>query len=102
MIISCNTIVDRRDHVQYLTVSKSYSYKCTCSLTEQNSTLKKKSVLCLIQSFNWGNLLKHHIQCVNADANENHTKTIGTLRVLTRILKTGFIEPIPGKSWIQN
>ena len=25
MIISCNTIVDRRDHVQYLTVSKSYS-----------------------------------------------------------------------------
>ena len=26
MIISCNTIVDRRDHVQYLTVSKSYSY----------------------------------------------------------------------------
>ena len=25
MIISCNTIVDRRDHVQYLAVSKSYS-----------------------------------------------------------------------------
>ena len=25
MIISCNTIVDRRDHLQYLTVSKSYS-----------------------------------------------------------------------------
>ena len=40
MIISCNTIVDRRDHVQYLTVSKSYSYNCTCSLTEQNTTLK--------------------------------------------------------------
>ena len=34
MIISCNTIVDRRDHVQYLTVSKSYSDNCTCSLTE--------------------------------------------------------------------
>ena len=40
MIISCNTIVDRRDHVQYLTVSKSYSDNCTCSLTEQNITLK--------------------------------------------------------------
>ena len=25
MIINCDTIVDRRDHVQYLTVSKSYS-----------------------------------------------------------------------------
>ena len=37
---SCNTIVDRRDHVQYLTVSKSYSDNCTCSLTEQNTTLK--------------------------------------------------------------
>ena len=43
MIISCNTIVDRRDHVQYLTVSKSYSDNCTCSLTEQNTL--KKSVL---------------------------------------------------------
>ena len=42
MIISCNTIVDRRDHVQYLTVSKSYSDNCTCSLTEQNTTLNKK------------------------------------------------------------
>ena len=40
MIISCNTIVDKRDHVQYLTVSKSYSDNCTCSLTEQNTTLK--------------------------------------------------------------
>ena len=29
MIISCNTIVDRRDHAQYLTVSKSYSDKIT-------------------------------------------------------------------------
>ena len=29
---------DRRDHVQYLTVSKSYSDNCTCSLTEQNTT----------------------------------------------------------------
>ena len=38
MIISCNTIVDRRDHVQYLTVSKSYLDNCTCSLTEQNTT----------------------------------------------------------------
>ena len=40
MIISCNKIVDKRDHVQYLTVSKSYSDNCTCSLTEQNTTLK--------------------------------------------------------------
>ena len=40
VIASCNTIVDRRDHVQYLTVSKSYLDNCTCSLTEQNSTLK--------------------------------------------------------------
>ena len=40
-IISCNTIVDRRDHLQYLTVSKSYSDDCTCSLTEQNTTLEK-------------------------------------------------------------
>ena len=37
---SCNTIVDKRDQVQYLTVSKSYSDNCTCSLTEQNITLK--------------------------------------------------------------
>ena len=36
MLSSCNTIVDRRDHVQYLTVSKSYSDNCICSLTEQN------------------------------------------------------------------
>ena len=41
MIINYNTIVDRRDHVQYLTVSKSYSDNCTYSLTEQNTTLKK-------------------------------------------------------------
>ena len=46
MIISCNTIVDRRDHVQYLTVSKSYSDNCTCSLTEQNPTLTRKSITC--------------------------------------------------------
>ena len=40
MIKSCNTIVDRRYHIQNLTVSKSYSDNCTCSLTEQNTTLK--------------------------------------------------------------
>ena len=34
-----NMVVDRKDHVQYLTVSKSYSDNCTCSLTEQNTTL---------------------------------------------------------------
>ena len=32
-------IVGRKDHVQYLTVSKSYSDDCTCSLTEQNILL---------------------------------------------------------------
>ena len=34
-------IVDRKDrmHVQYLTLSKSYSDDCTCSLTEQNIAL---------------------------------------------------------------
>ena len=41
MIISYNTIVDRRDHAQYQTVSKSYSDNSTCSLTEQNTTFKK-------------------------------------------------------------
>ena len=40
MITSCNTIVNRRYHVQYLTVSKSYSDNCTCSLTEQNTKVK--------------------------------------------------------------
>ena len=39
MIISCNMFVDRRDHVQYLTASKSYSDNCTCSLTEENTIL---------------------------------------------------------------
>ena len=39
MKISYNIFVDRRDHVQYLTVSKSYSDNCTCSLTEQRITL---------------------------------------------------------------
>ena len=49
MIISCNTIVDRRDHVQYLTVSKSYSDNCTCSLTEQNTN----NLLCVLKSATW-------------------------------------------------
>ena len=31
MIISCNMVVDRSDHVQDLTVSKSYSDNCTLS-----------------------------------------------------------------------
>ena len=35
MIISCNTIVDKRDHVQYLTDSKNYSDNCTFFLTER-------------------------------------------------------------------
>ena len=32
---------DRRDHVQYLTVSKNDSDNYTCSSAEQNSTFKK-------------------------------------------------------------
>ena len=40
MISSFNTIDNRRDHVQYLAVSKRYSDNCTCSLTEQNTSLK--------------------------------------------------------------
>ena len=39
MIPSCNTIVDKREHVQYLTVSKKYFDNCICSLTEQNTAL---------------------------------------------------------------
>ena len=39
MKISYNIVVERRDHVQYLTVSKSYSDNCTCSLIEQSITL---------------------------------------------------------------
>ena len=37
--IEFDMTVDRKDHVQYLTVSKSYSDNCTCSLTEQNLAL---------------------------------------------------------------
>ena len=40
MIIIYYTIVDRRYHVQYLTVSKSFSDNCICSPTEQDTTLK--------------------------------------------------------------
>ena len=45
MITRYNSIVIRKDHVQYLTVSKSYSDNCTCSLTEQNTALKNLSAL---------------------------------------------------------
>ena len=37
-------IVDSKDHEQYLTVSKSSSDDCTCSLTEQNLALNNKKV----------------------------------------------------------
>ena len=36
MALSYYMIVDRKDHVQYLTVSKSYYDDCTCPLTAQN------------------------------------------------------------------
>ena len=45
MVISCKTIVDRRDRVQYLTVSKSYSDNCTCSLTEQTKDRIKRMMM---------------------------------------------------------
>ena len=37
MILSCYMNVDRRNHIQYLTVTKSYSDDSTYSLTEQNT-----------------------------------------------------------------
>ena len=36
MTLSYSMIVDRKDHVQYLAVSKSYSRQLSCSLTERN------------------------------------------------------------------
>ena len=39
MTLNYNMIVDRKDQVQYLTVSKSYSDDYTCSLTEDNIAL---------------------------------------------------------------
>ena len=36
MTLSCKTIVDRKYHVQYLTVSTRYSDDSTCSLIEHN------------------------------------------------------------------
>ena len=41
MTVSYNTIVDRKDHEQYLTVYKSYSDDCTCSLTEHNIAINE-------------------------------------------------------------
>ena len=39
MTFRCEMIVDREDHVQYLTISKSYSDNCISSLHEQNIAL---------------------------------------------------------------
>ena len=36
MTSSCSTIVDRKDHVQYLQFQRAIPDDCTCSLTEQN------------------------------------------------------------------
>ena len=33
---SCNTIDDKKDHVQYLQYQRAIPDDCTCSLTEQN------------------------------------------------------------------
>ena len=35
MTLSCDMFVGRKDHVQYLTVSNSYSCDCTYTLPEQ-------------------------------------------------------------------
>ena len=39
MTSSCCTIVDRKDHVQYLQFQRAIPDECTCSLTEQNIAL---------------------------------------------------------------
>ena len=39
MTFRCDMIVNRKEQVQYLTVSKNYSDDCTCSLPEQNIAL---------------------------------------------------------------
>ena len=36
MTMSCCTIVNRKDHVQYLKFQRAIPDDCTCSLTEQN------------------------------------------------------------------
>ena len=36
MTSSCCTIVDRKDHVQYLQFQRAIPDDCTCSLTEHN------------------------------------------------------------------
>ena len=41
MITSCNTIVDSRDHVQYLTVSKSYSENCVMFFNGTEYSIKE-------------------------------------------------------------
>ena len=56
MIIICNTIVDRRDHVQYLTVSKSYSDNCTeynikKSIVWSDTTVKQNMILKIAINF---------------------------------------------------
>ena len=35
MTLSCCTIIDRKDHLQYLQFKKAIPDDCTCSLTEQ-------------------------------------------------------------------
>ena len=39
MTSSCCTIVNRKDHVQYLQFQRAIPDECTCSLTEQNIAL---------------------------------------------------------------
>ena len=77
MIINCNTIVDRKDHVQYLTVSKSYSDNCTCSLTEQNILKAIKNATGTSVIFHINNSLIHFVFVLTSVPNvgERFTKT---------------------------
>ena len=45
---SCCSIVDRKDHVQYLQFQRAIPDDCTCSLTEQNSD--KRSYLSIYRA----------------------------------------------------
>ena len=45
MILGCSMIVDKKDHVQYLTVLTSYSDDHTCSLTEHGIALSDQYIV---------------------------------------------------------
>ena len=55
-------IVDRKDHVQYLTVSKSYSDDCTYSLTKHNLALNNLYYVPVILYIGHYRLIKYIIK----------------------------------------